>query len=103
MATNASVDDGVVACSTCQYWYPIEDGLLDLLTGSLAYPNDRAIFWQRHQCRLEALGLQPDWRDSGSRDATLQIKQQEHFDWYAKNDIQSYDSYEAQPFWVAVD
>ena len=94
---------GVVDCATCSQWYPIEGGLLDLLVGELAYRQDREQFWQAHASRLEALGLRPD--DGGTAEAQqdLQAVQQNHFDWYADNDTQSYSTYEQLPFWRAVD
>src|SRR4051812_25696955 len=32
-----SAEDGVLACSNCGRWYPIEDGLLELLLEPLSY------------------------------------------------------------------
>jgi ubiquinone/menaquinone biosynthesis C-methylase UbiE len=80
----------------------VEDGIPDFLTGELAYVDDRARFWRTHEPELTRLGLAPDM-PGGSGGAELQRAQQRHFDWYSKNEKQSYDEYERLPFWVAAD
>ena len=81
--------DGVLWCRDCSHWYPIEDRLLDFLVGPLAYGDDRSRFWDKHQDRLAALGL--DLRSvSGTTSKDQQKQQQDHFDWYADNTKQSY-------------
>jgi ubiquinone/menaquinone biosynthesis C-methylase UbiE/uncharacterized protein YbaR (Trm112 family) len=94
--------EAVVYCPGCRAWFPVEDGVLDLLTGSLAYREDRERFRSRHAGRMEALGLVPD-PPAGASESELQAKQQQHFDWYADNEKQSYLEYERMPFWVAAD
>ena len=93
----------VLSCSHCQRWYPVESFLLELLPDKLAYLADRCAFWQAHGVRLQNLGLV--WRefDQVRGEVQPQLKQQCHFDWYAKNDQQTYESYEQMPFWRAVD
>lgn len=102
-AADDAVLDGIVRCGHCGNWFPIDDGLLDLLTGELAYPDDRAAFFARHREALTVLGLTEALKLPGEEASALQRKQQEHFDWYASNDAQTYSAYETQPFWVAVD
>ena len=97
------IGDGVLFCEGCGGWYPVEDGLPDLLVGELAYTDDRRRFWQNWSSDLTELGLEPDpdW-PVGSQD-DLKLVQQEHFDWYAENATQSYEEYEGMPFWRAAD
>lgn len=97
-----AIAEAVIVCGACRAWYPVEGGIPDFLTGELAYAADRARFWRAHQSELVKLGLAPD-TPGGSGDAELQRAQQRHFDWYSKNEKQSYDEYERLPFWVAAD
>lgn len=87
----------------CLTWYPIENELLELLAGELSYLKDRESFWNRHRAALENLGLGPPLTSSRTGSATLQTAQQQHFDWYATNNVQTYSEYEKSPFWLAVD
>lgn len=99
---DGDIVEAVVWCDGCRNWYPLEDGVLDLLTGDLAYREDRPRFLARHQADIRALDLREDARvDSGQQE--LQTKQQSHFDWYAANEKQSYLEYEQMPFWRAAD
>jgi SAM-dependent methyltransferase/uncharacterized protein YbaR (Trm112 family) len=100
--------EGVAWCETCRAWFPVEDGFLDLLTGPLAYPEERDRFWTRRAADLLALGLaRGETAASGAAhelEASAQVRQQQrHFDWYAANDTQRYSDYEATPFWRAAD
>lgn len=98
------IRDGVTWCINCRAWYPIENELLDLLTGSLAYREERQRFWSNHRSHLESLGLAPDAASPPAAvNEELQLTQQAHFDWYATNDQQDYRAYEEQPFWLAAD
>ncbi len=95
--------DGILWCPACLAWYPIEDGLLEFLTGSLVYGEDRKRFWGMHAKRLKALDLRPTGDGRAMPESGLETKQQAHFDWYADNHSQTYLEYERQPFWVAAD
>ena len=96
------IKDGVLWCFNCKNWYPIQDGLLDLLTGSLVYVEDRKKFWSTYAAEMGKVGLSLSlMEDEDKKD--LQSIQQSHFDWYASNDLQTYNDYEKQPFWVAAD
>lgn len=97
------VRDGVVLCTKCNKWYPIDDGLLELLTGDLVYRDDRQKFIVTHSDELEQLGLDVNFSPPELCDHTLQFQQQSHFDWYAHNSKQSYSDYENTPFWLAAD
>jgi SAM-dependent methyltransferase len=97
------IRNGVVVCGSCPAWYPIEDELLELLAGALAYRDDRRHFWDRHSGRLTALGLTRESTDLDQVRTAQQKHQQEHSDWYADNPLQTYSEYEHLPFWQAVD
>lgn len=97
-----SIDEGVVWCRACRTWYPVEGGVLDLLVGELAYGEDRRRFQQRHRSLLDGLDLR-DGEPVARGAAALQVQQQQHFDWYATNESQSYLDYSRLPFWQAVD
>ena len=94
---------GVVWCARCKAWFPIEDGILELLPAGLAYADDRARFWASHDPSLSAIGLAAETPASDAAHADEVRRQQEHFDWYADNETQTYDAYEATPFWRAAD
>ena len=94
--------EGIVWCRSCRMWYPVEEGVLDLLLGDLAYAEDRKRFRERHAITFEELDLvsAPPAADASVK---LQSLQQAHFDWYATNTKQSYLAYEQMPFWLSVD
>jgi ubiquinone/menaquinone biosynthesis C-methylase UbiE/uncharacterized protein YbaR (Trm112 family) len=94
---------GVVWCADCGNWFPVEEGILELLHGPLAYAQDRSRFWTSHQDSLRALGLEARAADAEGEHVEAVRRQQVHFDWYADNEAQTYSSYEAMPFWGAVD
>lgn len=103
-AEDGDVREGVLWCGACQTWYPIEDGLLDMLLGGLAYPDDRARFWQTYHERLTPLGLKPDEMNVDKAAYELQLIQQKHFDMYSGTAQIAYLSdFEVKPFWVAAD
>jgi ubiquinone/menaquinone biosynthesis C-methylase UbiE/uncharacterized protein YbaR (Trm112 family) len=101
--TEDTIIDGVLWCTNCDAWYPIEDRLLELLAGDLAYGEDRRMFWQRYADQLKALGLKPDQQPLQAASTEQQAVQQKHFDWYAHSEKQTYSEYEQMPFWVAAD
>jgi len=98
-----TIQEAVVWCDSCRAWFPLEDGVLDLLMGDLAYVDDRKAFAGRRAAELRGLGLSPGAGTEASVESDLQSKQQAHFDWYAQNEKQSYLEYEQMPFWEAVD
>ncbi len=98
-------DEAIVHCKGCASWYPIEHGVLELLTAPLWYIADREQFFKKYTQEFNKLNLSsphqvPATDISGFEAQTLQ---QKHFDWYAANDTQSYNSYEETPFWKAED
>lgn len=103
LAEDGATQDGALYCQACGHWYPVEDGLLELLAGRLAYHEDRQRFWDRFDDRLTKLGLRPDADQIDTNAAELQAAQQQHFDWYANNTTQTYGEYEQTSFWQAAD
>jgi SAM-dependent methyltransferase/uncharacterized protein YbaR (Trm112 family) len=97
------IADGVAWCRDCRQWYPIEDSVLELLPPQIGYAADRRRFWAAHQADLVSRRLKEPQGVSDDAEFDAQRKQQEHFDWYAGNDTQTYTSYEGMPFWRAVD
>lgn len=94
---------GILWCASCRSWFPVEDGILELLHGELAYAEDRARFWNLHRESLSALGLEAGTAPGDPAHVAAVRRQQEHFDWYADNEEQTYNTYEATPFWRAAD
>jgi len=75
-----SIASGVLHCRSCRQWFPVEEGILELLSGGLAYAEDRSRFWKAHEEGLRQLGLVPDApRDAGQTDGAV-ARQQAHFD-----------------------
>jgi len=103
LGEDGTTKDGVLYCQACGHWYPVADGLLELLTGRLSYHEDRQRFWDRFSDRLAKLGLRPDADRGDTTSARLQATQQQHFDWYANNTTQTYGEYEQSSFWQAAD
>jgi len=97
------VTEGVLWCGVCRSWYPISNGVLELLPARLAYHKDRDEFWSNHAARLEGLGLERESIPQGATAPSPEAAQQRHFDWYASNATQTYNAYERTPFWQAVD
>ncbi len=80
---SAEILDGVVWCSDCGNWYPIEDGLLELLGSDLAYIENRIRFWATYEVRLMSLGLKPYTSVGTQRTTQAQRQQQKHSDFVA--------------------
>ncbi len=102
------IQDGVLICEGCQTVYPIEDGLLELVKSSMLNPHDYARFCARFSQQLRDLEHPRNQNKataslSSEGDFSAQLKQREHFDWYADNSDQTYGNYQATPFWVAAD
>lgn len=103
VSENKKIQEGVVWCKECNAWFPIEEKILEFLPASLAYSDDRSLFWTKYDKQLEEIGLLPFGKNQMIGDFQEQKKQQDHFDWYAQNETQTYSSYEEMPFWKAVD
>ncbi|MEO8400905.1 MAG: methyltransferase domain-containing protein [Gammaproteobacteria bacterium] len=97
------IKDGIAWCESCKNWYPIEDSLLELLPPNLAYHDDRKRFFEKYRADMENRGLIVAADQEKDSSVEMQLKQQEHFDWYSQNENQSYNDYEHLPFWEAVD
>src|SRR5215813_10756790 len=77
---------GVVWCGACGAWFPIEEGILELLHGPLAYAEDRAGFASANKRALRRLGLEIEAATAPAEHSEMVGKQQAHFDWYADNE-----------------
>lgn len=95
------IAQGVLLCSRCESWFPIEQYVLELLPPALAYWEDRQRFWKRYQSRMK--GLLISARKESTAPVTPQRLQQQYFDWYAHNEKQQYTTYAQSPFWQATD
>lgn len=102
---NDEADEAIVYCEKCLSWYPVENGVLELLTAPLWYVADREHFYGRHAAEFKKLNLESPHRAAANDPAGYEAQslQQKHFDWYAANDTQSYNAYEQTPFWKAED
>jgi SAM-dependent methyltransferase/uncharacterized protein YbaR (Trm112 family) len=96
------VTDGALACQACCSWYPIENGVLELVKPALLYENDLAAFINRYRAKLDALGIS-NAVSVAPTDISAQQVQRQHFDWYAGNEGQTYNAYQRSPFWTAFD
>lgn len=54
---DGEIRDGVLWCFECGNWFPIDDELLELVNGPLAYAEDRAQFCRRREKRPRDLNL----------------------------------------------
>ncbi len=97
------METGLVWCPACGAWFPVEDGILELLHGPLAYADDRLRFASLHRGSILKWGLEVESTQADTGHSDLVGRQQSHFDWYAENAEQTYSEYEATPFWRAVD
>ena len=109
-AAEGDVEEGAGLCRACGEWFPIEGGVLDLLTGPLAYAAERAAFLERNRAELAALGCAMDVppqpslaADAATEQERLCRAQQQHSDWFAENTELTYTDFAATPFWRAVD
>jgi SAM-dependent methyltransferase/uncharacterized protein YbaR (Trm112 family) len=98
------IRNGIVHCPRCKSVFPIEEDLLELVPPSLLDPEDYRKFGERFSPQLTELNASITLTAGGQNtDVTAQLKQREHFDWYAQNEEQTYHEYAKSPFWVAVD
>jgi len=99
------IREGVVWCDRLD-WFPVERRVLEFLPRDLEYRSERIQFQDKYADQLSACGLlaRAEPENARSTDALDPIQaQQRHFDWYAENDQQAYNSYAAMPFWRIVD
>lgn len=100
------VQTGVLRCGNCARVFIIDNGVLELLADGLRDGDAFAAFAARFHAALQARGLLDGLRGAAPASAAGledQIKQRNHFDWYAENDTQSYSEYQRTPFWTACD
>jgi SAM-dependent methyltransferase/uncharacterized protein YbaR (Trm112 family) len=103
------VEEGLLLCTAKGCWFPISDGVLELVSGPLADAELLETFAQRHRAFIQSLGsngltIHPHQRSSVMKDGfEQQLKQRTHFDWYAENETQSYLEYQKMLFWRLFD
>ena len=101
------VHSGVLVCDSCSGYYAIEDDLAELVPSPLQDQEARAAFVARFSPEIARLGLEKlvaaPSREVDQSAVADQLKQRQHFDWYAENQDQSYQEYQRTPFWRAAD
>ena len=97
------IREGVLRCEHCALWFPVQDGVVDLLTGELGYPDALEAFWTKHEAELTALGLSSRTEASQQGRMLKQKDQQRHHDWFADNMDQTYTEFAETPFWRGFD
>ena len=96
--------DGIVVCSSCNAWFPVDEGVLEFLPKELEYTEDRITFFNKFVkecCELNII-IKSDEDNIDFENSEAQTVQQKHFDWYADSE-QSYTDYEQTPFWRSID
>lgn len=102
--TEGHIKNGIVRCLQCDSVYPIEDELLEFVPSSLINAEDLRQFAERFRQKLDALSITLNAPTAAPGDhVAAQLKQRQHFDWYADNKHQTYHAYAKTPFWTAVD
>lgn len=96
------VDDGVLVCPACAMWYPIEEGLLELVAPALRDQLALGRFRERFAGELAAAGATETAGDATAEGCEAQVKQRQHFDWFAEAST-NYDAYQHTPFWRSAD
>jgi SAM-dependent methyltransferase/uncharacterized protein YbaR (Trm112 family) len=99
------VCNGAFICSACGAWYPIDDGILELVLPNLRQEEAFKSFCARFQDQLQRLGLSavPSLAQERVESVEAQLKQRQHFDALAESGDLNYTDYSQQPFWRAVD
>lgn len=92
------VNSRIVRCVTCNSWYPIINGVIELVPVKSAYREDRKALWEEIGDRF---GLKYDGKTV--KISKPQSIQRQHFDSYANSSTQSYNLYESMTFWRVVD
>lgn len=96
------VTNGILQCSNCPTWYPIQNDILEFLHPSLMYKDDKKEFVTRFTPELEQYGLFAK-RDDAEATFPSQEQQRKHYDDFASSEQLSYDAFENLPFWRAND
>jgi ubiquinone/menaquinone biosynthesis C-methylase UbiE/uncharacterized protein YbaR (Trm112 family) len=95
-----NVQTGIIACTACKAWYAIDKYVLEFLPPDSTYIKDKNMFYRKYKNRLSRLGLRLTLQPGARGPKNVQ---QAHFDWYASNTKQNYDSYSTSNFWKSVD
>lgn len=95
--------NGILKCSACAAWYPVQESLLELVIPDLLDAAGLEAFVRQFGPELDRLNCAVPRQESGQSALDAQKEQREHFDWYADNESQDYTSYQNTPFWRAED
>lgn len=98
------VRDGLLVCSGCRAWYPIEDELLELVVARFLDRDDLSSFVERFADQFAAAGVRPvilGDQDDTEVDLEAQFKQREHFDLYAECGTPGFEDYTQSRFFKA--
>jgi SAM-dependent methyltransferase/uncharacterized protein YbaR (Trm112 family) len=95
------IRDGILKCSACRAWYPIEDELLELVPAPLLDPGAVEAFVDRFADQIIACDVRPS--DAGGTQLSRthfddQIKQRDHFDKYAEGPEPGFKDYTKSNF-----
>jgi ubiquinone/menaquinone biosynthesis C-methylase UbiE/uncharacterized protein YbaR (Trm112 family) len=101
--TNEGISDGILIGNKSKSWFYIMDGILELLPPELCYDRDRTKFINTYSNKLNELNLEFDAPDKASGSNKVQFEQRQHYDTFSEGTEVSYDDFENQPFWKAVD
>ena len=101
---DGDIENGLLVCKSCKEWYPIEEGVLELLIPPLRYEKDRSKFIHTFKDRIRSIDFTDQPNTTCQQEACNdQIKQQQHSDWYSENKKQTYNAVVEQPLWKAFD
>lgn len=92
------VKDGLLICSSCKGWFPIDNELLELVPESLQDTETIQSLFSKYGSKFQALGLSTSKDLKPSEEFVEQIKQREHFDLYAESQIPGFADYTESRF-----
>ena len=97
------VDAGVLTCHACSAWFPIQHGLLELVSPDLLDVDALSRLERQFPSEIAAAAAARAATPVSPSEDTPQMKQRRHFDWFASDTKQNYDDYQRSAFWRAVD
>lgn len=103
MGADDHVSDGVLVCRACGTWFAIQDDLLELVVPELRDRDALPRFVGTYDSQLSAAGIRADLSTPEPDEASPQLKQRRHFDWFAEAASTTYDEYQRSPFWENAD
>jgi SAM-dependent methyltransferase/uncharacterized protein YbaR (Trm112 family) len=92
------ISEGVILCSDCGTWYPIERDVLEFVPPALLYQADLREFEARYSTDLTAIGCKPQTGQQDEGAFPEQVLQRGHFDRYAAEVEPGFKDYTQTPF-----